>query len=451
MSSRFYLVVSLALLFGSGSAASIGQQPLTLRQAIDQALGQNPQAAVAAAGEKDAKAAAAQARTQLLPQINFAEDISRGNDPVYVFGSRLRQQQFTQANFALNALNRPQPIGNFATRFSGSWMAFDSFKTQKEIHRADLFKQSAASATKAVDQQIVLRVVQAYQSVLYAQRQVEVAQHEQETAAALLTSVEQRVKAGLAVESDLMSAQVNVAARKEDLIAAQGNLQLAWADPRDAMGVENLPASELKPIEPHTFPLPSLQDALSVAAKKRPDLMALGQARQAQAEAVGAAKSDFGPRISTYGNWEQDRPTFAGTGGNNWVAGVQLSIDILPFGKRDQLERESAAKQKLDAQLAVQRQETRLEISRAHIQMETAALSVDTARAAMAQSAESLRILTNRYKAGLATITDLLRAGDAERQSQSNYWRAVYGNAMAYAGMLYAEGTLTPDAAEDLQ
>ena len=451
MSSRFYLVVSLALLFGSGSAASIGQQPLTLRQAIDQALGQNPQAAVAAAGEKDAKAAAAQARTQLLPQINFAEDISRGNDPVYVFGSRLRQQQFTQANFALNALNRPQPIGNFAKRFTGSWMAFDSFKTQKEIHRADLFKQSAASATKAVDQQIVLRVVQAYQSVLYAQRQVEVAQHEQETAAALLTSVEQRVKAGLAVESDLMSAQVNVAARKEDLISAQGNLQLSWADLRNAIGAENLQASKLKPIEPHAFPQPSLEDALAVAAKKRPDLMALGQAQQAQTEAVGAAKSDFGPRISTYGNWEQDRSTFAGTGGNNWVAGVQLSIDILPFGKREQLAREDAAKQKLDAQLAFQRQQTRLEVSRAHIQMQTAVLSVDTARAAMAQSAESLRIITNRYNAGLATITDLLRAGDAERQSQSNYWRAVYGNAMAYAGMLYAEGTLTPDAAEDLQ
>ena len=49
----------------------------------------------------------------------------------------------------------------------------------------------------------------------------------------------------------------------------------------------------------------------------------------------------------------------------------------------------------------------------------------------MDQSAESLRILKNRYGAGLATITDLLRAEDAERQSQSNYWHAVYGNAMA--------------------
>ena len=126
------------------------------------------------------------ARTALLPQLGFTEDISRGNDPVYAFGTRLRQRQFTQADFALNALNFPQPIGNFSTRFSGQWIAFDSFKTQKQIHRADLFKQSASSSAKAVDQQIVFRVVGAYQQVLYAQREIDVAQHEQETAAALL-------------------------------------------------------------------------------------------------------------------------------------------------------------------------------------------------------------------------------------------------------------------------
>ena len=96
-------------------------------------------------------------------------------------------------------------------------------------------------------------------------------------------------------------------------------------------------------------------------------------------------------------------------------------------------------------------QQIRLQVSRAHIQRQTAELSLQTARAAMTQSAEDLRILRNRYNAGLATITDLLRAGDAERQSQSNYWHAVYGNAMAYAQLLYAEGTLTPDAAEGLQ
>jgi len=441
----------LALLCSLAATSAFAQEPLTLREAIQQALGQNPEAAIARAGGQEAKAGASLARTQLLPQLNFAEDISRGNDPVYAFGTRLRQRQFTQADFALNALNKPQPIGNFASRFSGQWMAFDSFKTQRTIRSADLMKKSADFSAKSVNQKIVLDVVQAYQSVLYAERQVDVAQHEQETAAALLSSVDDRVKAGLAVESDRMSAQVNVSARKQELIAAQGELELAWAQVRLAIGAPDLQASRLKPIEPHQFPQTALDQEIATATKTRPDLAALGQAQSAQAAAVGASKSDFGPRISAYGNWETDRPTFAGSGGNNWVAGAQLSIDIFPMSKRAQLAREAAAKQRIDAQMLAYQQRVRLEVSQAHIQQQTALLTLDTAHAAMDQSAESLRILRNRYGAGLATITDLLRAEDAERQSQSNYWRAVYGNTVAYAQLLFATGTLTPDAAEDLQ
>ncbi len=434
-----------------GGLVAAAQEPLTLRQAVNQALGQNPETAIARANNQEAKSSAAIARTQLMPQLNFTEDISRGNDPVYAFGARLRQRQFTQADFALNSLNFPQPIGNFSSRFSGSWTAFDSFKTQKEIRRADLLKEISSSSSEATDQEITFRVVEAYQAVLYAEREIDVAQHEQKTAAALLESVEDHVKAGLAVESDQMAAQVNVAERKEELITAQGDLELAWAQLREAMGASDLKASELKPIEPHTFPQLALEQELATAAKARPDLIARGQAQSAQASALGVAKSDFGPRVSAYGNWEEDRTSFAGSGGNNWVAGVQISIDILPLGKRDQLARESAAKQRIDAQLAASQQHVQFEVSRAHIHRQTAALSLETAQAAVDESAESLRIVKNRYGAGLATITDLLRAEDAERQSQTSYWHAVYGNVVAYAELLYATGTLTPDAAEGLQ
>jgi outer membrane protein TolC len=451
MIARLYHTLGLTLLLCMGGLAATAQEPLTLRQAIDQALGQNPAAAMANAGGQEARSAATMARTQLLPHLNFTEDISRGDDPVYAFGTRLRQRQFTQDDFALNDLNRPQPIGNFATRFSGSWTAFDSFKTQREIRRADLSRASASSSSKAVDQQIVLHVVESYQAVLYAQREIDVAQHEQETAAALQNSVAQHVKAGLAVESDQMSAEVNVAARKEELIAAQGDLELGWAELREAMGAPELKASELKPIEPHVFSQLALDEEIATAAKTRPDLMALAQTQSAQASAVGAARSQFGPSVNAYGNWEEDRGSLGSTGGNNWVAGVQISVDILPMGKRVQLAQESAAKQRIDAQLSASQQHVRLEVSQAHIHRQTAALSLDTARAAMEQSAESLRILKNRYGAGLATITDLLRAEDAERQSQSMYWKAVYANTMAYAELLYATGTLTPNAAEDLQ
>jgi len=133
------------------------------------------------------------------------------------------------------------------------------------------------------------------------------------------------------------------------------------------------------------------------------------------------------------------------------VAGVQISVDILPMGKRAQLAQESATKQKIDAAVERSQQHVRLEVNQAHIHRKTAELTLDTARSAMNQSAESLRIIKTATAQGLATITDLLRAEDAERQSQSMYWKAVYGNAMAYTELLYATGTLTPNAAEDLQ
>ncbi|MGA9069223.1 MAG: TolC family protein, partial [Terracidiphilus sp.] len=329
--------------------------------------------------------------------------------------------------------------------------AFDSFRAQKAIRGADLMHKSATSSAKAVDQRIVLNVVQAYESVLFAERETDVAEHEQETAAALLSTVADHVKAGLAVESDRMSAEVNAAARKQELIAAQGDLELAWAQLRMALGDTELQASTLRPIEPHTFPFQALDQELTTAVKMRPDLAALRDAQLAQAAQVGAARSSFGPHVSAYGNWEEDRGSLTSAGGNNWVAGVQIGIDILPFGKRAELARETAMKQRVDAQLASYQQQVRLAVSQAHIHRKTAELQMQTARATMDQSAESLRILRNRYTAGLATITDLLRGEDAERESHSNYWHSVYGNAAAYAELLYATGTLTPDAAEELQ
>ncbi len=442
-------IIPILLLVAVGIAGTAAQEPLTLRQAIQQALKQNPEADVARAGTEDAKAGAALARTQFLPQLTFTEDMSRGNDPVYVFGTKLRQQRFTMADFDINALNRPSPVGNFSTRFSGGWVAFDSFRTQKLVHSADLMRESAGTQAKAVDQKIVFDVVQAYQAVLFAERQVAVAEHELETAGSLLSSVDDRVKAGLAVESDRISAQVNEAAMKQGLIAAQGERDMAWAQLRLVMGAPDLAQSKLQAIEAKQFPEIPLDEQLNLAAKTRPDLAALAKAQSAQALAVSAAKVSYGPRVSAYGNWEDDRGL--DSGGHNWVAGVQVNIDILPFSKRAQLAKENAAKLRVDAQLVSYQQQVRLQVTQAHIQRQTAKQSLDTAKAAIDQATESLRILKNRYGAGLATITDLLRAEDAERQAQANYWRAVYSNAVAYAGTLFASGALTPEAAEELQ
>jgi outer membrane protein TolC len=133
------------------------------------------------------------------------------------------------------------------------------------------------------------------------------------------------------------------------------------------------------------------------------------------------------------------------------VAGVQISLDLLPMAKRAKLAEEEAARRKAEAQERSGEQQIRLGVQSAYSQHETAERIVKTAEASTEQATESLRIVQNRYKAGLSTITELLRAEDAQRLSQDDYWRAVYGNTVAYAELMYATGTLTPDAAESLQ
>ncbi len=442
----------MVLLLGITWLAVGAQEPsLTLRQAIDQALGKNPDVAVAHADVNEAKAGVGLARKVLCPLLNLKEDFSRGNDPVFVFGTRLRQQQFAQGDFVLNSLNRPTPIGNFATRLDGSWMLFNWFGTQQQIKGARLGAESASSMSEQVKQGIVMRVVQAYQSVLFAERRVAVAQHEEATAEMLSSDSKTKVAAGLAVDSDMLAAQVNLSERQQEMIAAKGDLDVEWAQLEAAMGTEMQPRATLMPIEARSFPDGVLADEIASALKTRPDLLALQQMKSAQVAGVKAAKSAFGPQVSAYGNWEMDRDSFAGNGGNNWVAGVQLRLDILPLAKRQQLAQQQAARQKAEAQDQSAKQQIRLAVRSAYSQHQTAEHIVKTAEASTDQAAESLRIVQNRYKAGLSTMTELLRSEDAQRLSQDDYWRAVYGNTVAYANLLYATGTLTPDSAENLQ
>lgn len=246
----------IALLLALAPLTAMGQQGvLTLRQAIDRALGHSPQTEAAQADVKAAQAGIGMARTALLPNLNFAEDISRGNDPVYVFGTELRQQRFTQSDFSLNSLNRPTPVGNFTTRLNGQWMLFNGLASEEQIRGAKLRAQSAAQMSEQVNQGVVLQVVQAYQAVLYAQRQIDVAQHEEQTAAALLHDAQTRVKAGLAIDSDPLIAQVNLAERQQERIAAEGALESAWAELEAALGAPMMPRPASSRSRPRAFPM----------------------------------------------------------------------------------------------------------------------------------------------------------------------------------------------------
>jgi outer membrane protein len=452
---RFLASLALAILvalFGSGLLfAQQAQQasPLTLRQAVNIALEKNPQRKAALADTRAAAADVKQARSFLLPHVTFSETATAGDDPVFVFGSKLRQQRFGASDFALNVLNAPLPFGNFATRFGGTWNLFDSLASWRSVNRAEREKDASDRQLERTGQEIVYRVADSYYAVLLAKKQLEVAEQSMKTAEAILERSKNRVESGVVVESDSLSAQVRLGTRKQELIRAQNNLALARAQLSAAMGLST--QSDFEPADELTernLPATPLEELEKQAIEKRPDLKRIRSEESAQQESVSIAKSSFGPRVNAFADWEADNPTLvAGGGGNNWVAGIELQIDLFEGGaKQAQLSRERAMQEKVAAMREMATDAVRLEVRRAYYDVDATRQQLEVARSSIAESKESLRINQDRYEAGISTVTDVLAAEEVARRTQADYWETLCRYYTGYAALELASGALNPQS-----
>ncbi len=435
----------LQVVWGQEAAEPV---PLTLQQAVKMALEKNPLRKAAVADTKVTSADVRVARSALLPHLTFSETATRGNDPVYVFGTRLRQGRFTSDDFKLYKLNTPSPVGNFNTRFGGTWNLFDSFASTHGINRAKEMDEAAGHQLERTDQEIIFRAITSYYDILLATKQLEVAEQATKTAQAILDRSQARFDSGLVVESDLLIAKVRAASRQQELIRARKNVALAQAQLATTMGVTLESSFRISDVLSERIPrVPVLQEMEKKALATRPDLKRVQSEETAQKQNVAIAKSSFGPRVNAFAGWEIDNPTFVGGGGNNWLGGVEVQFDIFQGGaKRAELSRQRAFQERSAAMKQVADDGVRLEVRRAYYNLASTRQEVEVARAAIAQAQEGFRINQNRYEAGLTTIADLLGAEEAAHRSQSDYWDAVYRFHTSYANLELASGTLSPQS-----
>lgn len=442
---RLILAASLLLT----PVIALPQQPITLGEAVRLALEKNPLRKAAMAETRVASASVREARAGLFPRVIFSETAIRSNDPVFVFGTKLRQQRFAATDFALNQLNTPTPIGDFSSRFSGQWRVFDSFQNYRSIERARKINDASRDQLERADQELIERVVEAYYGALLSSRQVAVADDALKTAKSIEEHSRNRVQSGMAVDADLLSAQVLAANREQELIRARNDLSYAKVALAITIGISTeAPPSPAEISADRPLPVTDIAGLERDALQQRPDLRRLRNEQSAQQQSVSMAKSAFGPRLDAFGSWQTNSHSIGWNGGNNWTAGVELQIDLFSGGaKFAQLQREKANSERIAAMRAAFEDQVRLDVLRAYYNHDSARQQVLVAKTATAQAEESLRILRNRYEAGLATVTELLRVEEAAHRAQSDYWDAVYRNQTSYANLQLAAGTLSADSA----
>jgi len=434
-----HIAIALAgalLGFAAGAAEPIR---VTLDEALERARAGNPMLQAARAEVDSQEGRAKEARGLRLPDLTLSESFQRTNNPVYVFMGKLTQTSFTMADFALDALNDPEPFNNYNTRLEFTAPLFTGGKIRAANRAAVLGVQAAEERSRQAEVETVRGVTESFFGSLLAQRAVVVMEEAVKTALAHRDQVKALHEEGMALDSDWLRIQVYVADLEQRLATREADARTARAWLAYAMGEEG-EAEPVGEMDPSGRELPELETVLERALVRRGDLRAADLEAQQALQGVKAARGAYWPEVGLMASYDWNTEAWQNYG-ENWAVGVQVRLPLFDGGGRSGRLLTASARER---QAASAREDLRLRVRveaqdawfRARAALKRSAVTADAA----AQARENLRIVELRYQEGLAAITDLLDADTALLTAELTRAAALHDERVAFARLDRAMG-----------
>ena len=416
---------------------------LTLSSAVEQALKNNPLIRIALSGREIADAQLREARAGWFPLLQLGETFTRGNNPVFVFGSLLEQSRFGPQNFQISSLNNPEPLSNFRTAINLRQALFDQLQTYTRVTQARLGQKQADLQKAMVEQQVRFEVIRTYYGVLVAHAKKAVAEEAVAMADSDVKRIHDKFQNGLVVESDLLAAEVQMAEFRQQLIEAQGDVAVAYAALNTALGLPVDTSQKLtEELMDKRFEVVKQEELIPVALLHRPDFIQSGYNVQLSKEGVVGAKREYLPRLDLVGNYGMSGKDLS-SGSSDYAIGASVTFNIFDAGRSARISKARAAQSVATAEQENLANQIRLEVVRAYQQYVSARERLVVAGQVIGQATETHRIVQNRYRQGLTIITEVLRAETALVRARLNLLAARYDHYVSYAHVLLSIGKLT--------
>jgi outer membrane protein TolC len=427
----------LALALAVPPARAAAQDLLTLDQAVQAALTQNASLRAARAARDEADAQTRVARSGFFPNLTVTESWQRGNQPVFVFSSLLSSRQFAAENFAIDALNHPDPIGFFQAGVGVRQLVFDGGR-QRSIADAGALRRDIASLTAdEAAAGLALATTQAFGRVIAADAARRAAEAGVEAAKEDLARAERRRDVGMMTDADVLGLAVHLADLQQRAIQAGGDAAVARAElnrlmgapiDRDVRCAEPAIAATSAGAEPHLDALFAEADAA------RPEIRRAAAAEQLADTGRRQARAALIPQIAAQAGVDYSGTSFNDRA-SSWLVGGEVRWNV-SLGGAERAQRAAAAEAgtRAHAEAEDTRSAVRVEVVSALRRLEAARARLAVGRAAVDQAAESQRIIRDRFDAGLAGVNDVLRAStavlDADTQRVSALVDAMSSDAM---------------------
>ena len=406
------------------------RRPISLSEAVQIALGSNPDSRMATARIKQASALVNQSQAPFYPTFNFFTEYLQGDAPsAYLFKTIDQRALAPDTDF-----NNPGWFQNWETGFAASMNLYSGGRDalNNKISRSEL--TISHFNRQAVENRLVASVIQTYFDCLASREFVDIATESVASVNEQLRVMRVKYKAGGALRSDLLSLEVRLARAQEEVVRSNNRLNTLLAALANLMGVNPQTDILLADANLKAVPIPvSIDSGITFALEHRPDLKKMHAQVVQSRMAVDLARAGYLPEVDFLGRWYVDDAELDyDLDRSNWTAAFLLNWDFFDgFSTRSDRKKARATLEEL---LAVDRKTVlavKLDVKNAYLNMDEARARFDVAKKSVANAEESLKLVKLQYEGGSATITRYLEAELDRNRSKIRATAAYYDNQKA--------------------
>jgi outer membrane protein TolC len=453
-----YKLLVIGALLGLSSAVCAGQQPDA----------PTPQPAAMAPASAQATASPA---TALRLTLEDALNRARTNSTVYqaarTDAAIARQDRFQAAASLLPSVTyNNQAIytqSQKASAFNPIFIAnngIHEYLSQANVHEAiDLaaisnFRRATAASAVAraraeiASRGLVVTVVQDYYAVAAAQQKLETAQKTAAEGDQFFKTTGDLEQGGEVAHSDVIKAELQMQERRRQLREAQLGLLNARLNLAVLIFPDFNDNFELAEDLHTSVPLPTLEEVQQRAARDNPDLRAALESLHVASHELNSARAGYFPSLTLDYFYGIDAANFATKTGNasnlGYSASATLVMPIWNWGiTQSRIKQSGLRRAQAQLQLSLAQRFLLAEIRSLYAEADAALNELSGLSRSAELSAESLRLITLRYKDGESTVLEVVDAQTTFTQASAAYQDGAVRYRVALANLQTLTGALT--------
>ncbi|MBF2003747.1 MAG: TolC family protein [Synechococcales cyanobacterium M58_A2018_015] len=424
-----------------GEVEIVGTQPITLQQAVELAIRNNPDLREARITLERAQADLRNAQAANFPTLDATAQFSQSGQesPVQQPAILGFDPQTGQPIPNPNAGDTDIVTSDSTALGAGIELSYPIFTSGR---RSALINAAAGQVrfqeleVERQTEQLILETILDYYALQQAGAQVNIFRANLEQAEQSLRDAQALERAGVGTRFDVLQAEVDVANARQDLTQQLSQLEIARRQLVQRLNLaQSIDISAADPIEVAGVWELGLDESIVQAYKNRVELEQQLIQRDIAQQNRRAALAQLGPQVSFSGAFNLNNDLDEDNGFlYNYQLGIGLRLSLYDGGAaRSQANREESNIAIAEAQFEATRDQIRFQVEQAYSQLDANFANIQTTALAVEQATEALRLARLRFQAGVGTQTDVLRQQAALTQAQVNNLQAIldYNRALA--------------------